>query len=363
MNLEPKILYIMSSYNLYGGTPKKTLDLMKYFKGNSSIYVYEDAFPEFKSKFEATGGSVYEGFYGRNLFAHLKRLLVIVDKEGINVIQTQFSMGEILGSLVKLFRPNVKLLIAFVGPFKPGWFKTILASIYYKWTDSFIYITEYVKGEKFSQFPELKKRRGNVIFNGSDRRISEDDNMVKLKANSLFDIAGLTEWKNIQILIEAINILVNERNLKEVFLYVAGDGDMKATLNQLTKKYQLEDHIFLLGYQSNVGQYLDSCDIFVHPAYAEGFGIVIPEAMFAKRPIIVSNAGALPELIENDVTGLVVDPHDKIAWADAIQNLISDKDKRICLAENAHAFAIKNFTVERFIKDYEETYHSILDEK
>jgi len=109
----------MSSYNIFGGTPKKTLDLVKYFKEDAALYVYNESYSEFKFQFEATGAAVYEGFYGRNLFLHLKKLLTIIDKENINIVQTQFTMGETLGALIKVFRPKVKLVTAFVGPLNP----------------------------------------------------------------------------------------------------------------------------------------------------------------------------------------------------------------------------------------------------
>jgi len=108
----------MVSYNLYGGTPKKTLDLMKHFGEKSVLYVYQNGYEEFKPLFEATGGKVFEGFYGRNILKHLKRLIRIIDQENIDIIQTQFWMGETLGFFLKLFRPKVKVIIAFVGDTK-----------------------------------------------------------------------------------------------------------------------------------------------------------------------------------------------------------------------------------------------------
>ena len=351
----------MSSYNLYGGTPKKTLDLMKHFKENSSLYIYHNSYPEFKSEFEATLGNVYEGFFGRNIYSHLNKLLSIIDKEDVGIIQTQFSMGEVLGFLVKIFRPKVKLVVAFVGPFKPPKLKSFLVSLIYRKADSFVYITEYVKNEKFKQFPILKKMNGRIIFNGSEKRLDNGKEVLQLEKFSLLDIAGLADWKNIKILIEALNIIINLKLKTDIYLYVAGDGPLRKELEELIDKYRLQNHIFLLGYQSNVGKLLDNCDVFVHPAYAEGFGIVIPEAMLAEKPIIVSNAGALPELIENEVSGLVVEPHNATQWADAILRFLNNPKFAQKLAQNGKQRASSEFSKEKYTNNYENLYKSILE--
>ena len=355
-----KILYIMSSYNLYGGTPKKTLDLMKHFRSNSVLYIYHDSYSEFKHEFEATGASIYEGFYGRNVFKHVKHLLKIIDEEKIDIVQTQFSMGETFGYFLKKFRPNIKLVVAFVTPFKPTYFKSKLLPIFYKNVDVFVYITNYVKKAKENQFPVLKRKVGKMIFNGTERRIDNGEVTVSLKKNSLFDIAGLSDWKNIQILIEALHIIVNVKNRKDVYLYVAGDGPMRESLEKLIDSYQLKNHVFLLGYQSNVGKLLNDCDVFVHSAYAEGFGIVIPEAMLAKKPIIVSNAGALPELIMHEESGLIVDPFKAEEWSNAILRIIDDSVLSEKLALNAVKRAKQEFTKDVYVKNYETVYRELV---
>ena len=350
----------MSSYNLYGGTPKKTLDLMKYFKKQSILYVYHDDYSELKPRFEATRGSVYEGFYGRNIFLHLNKLLSIIDKENINIVQTQFSMGETLAFLIKLFRPKVKVVCAFVGALKPNYFKAKLLGIFYKKFDAFVYISKYVKQNKESQFSILKRKQGVIILNGSEKRVDIGEPIVQMSKISLLDIAGLVDYKNVRVLLDAMNILVNKRQIKNIFLYVAGDGPERQNLENLIIEHNLENNVNLLGYQKNVGGLLESCDIFVHPCYVEGFGIVIVEAMHACKPIIVSNAGALPELIENEVSGLVVEPHDAEQWADAILRIIENPKLAEKLARNGKQRATKEFSKEKYTNNYKNLYNSLL---
>ena len=354
--MKPKTLFIMSSFNLYGGTPKKTLDLMNYLNENCVLYVYDNSYSEFKSKFEKTGAKIYEGFYGKNFIKHCYTLLKIIRENRIDIIQTQFSMGETLGFLIKLFNSKVKFIVAFVGSQKPSLLKSLFLNFVYFKVDSFVYISKYVKKEKEKQFPFIKKRNNCIIYNGTELRKDTGENFVDLNKISLLDIAGLTKIKNIEVLIKAFNILINKNKIKNIFLYVVGDGPNKNELQSLIRKFHLTENVFLLGYQKNTGGLLNSCDIFVHPCYKEGFGIVVTEAMRAEKPIIVANAGALPELIEHEKTGLVVDPHSPQKWVDAIIKLIQNYEFAKSLGSNARAKAEHKFNAQKFVENYKSLY-------
>ena len=82
------ILYLLASYNIYGGTPKKTLDLLQHLKEDASLYVYGDSFIECKHYFEESGATLYEGYYNRNLWLHIRALLKIIDEKSITIVQT-----------------------------------------------------------------------------------------------------------------------------------------------------------------------------------------------------------------------------------------------------------------------------------
>lgn len=355
-----KILFILSSLNINGGTPKKTLDLLKYFKNQAVLYVYDNDHPEYRKDFESSGALIYEGCHHLNLIKHLRNIIQIIDKNGINIVQTHFSMGEILGALVKIFRPKIKLIIAFVGPFSPYGLKKILLNQFYKKADAFIFISEYVRREKVKQFKVIEKKMNVIFFNGAEKRSNDKSESLQLCKISLLDVAGLVEWKNIMVLIETMNILINITKRENYFLYVAGDGPQREDLQEMIINYNLTKHVFLLGYQVNIGHLLDACDIFVHPAYAEGFGIAVAEAMLAEKPIIVANAGALPELIEHEKTGIITDPFNPEEWANAILRLIDNYNHAKNLGRNAKIKAENDFSIQRYAENLDQFYNTLL---
>jgi glycosyltransferase involved in cell wall biosynthesis len=210
-------------------------------------------------------------------------------------------------------------------------------------------------------FPLLKNKYSKLIYNGTDIRESEKCNYQKPEGEILIlAISGLIKIKNIQVLIKCLEILQKKVTSKVKFR-VAGDGPLHDHLKEMIKERNLECYFDLIGYDDNIGGLMTLTDIFVHPCYDEGFGIAVAEAMIAEKPIIVANAGALPELIENEKTGLIVDPFKAEEWANAIIRLKNDKIFANQLAHNAKKKAEAEFSIEKFVANYEQLYHKLLN--
>lgn len=357
-----KILYVLPSYNMYGGTPKKTLDLIKYSSNDCYLYVWTNSYAEeFKEKFVNSGAIIYEGLYGRNIFKHITSLLKIIDENNIQIIQSQFFFGELLVGIIKKLRPKVKVIIAFVGSSSPSLLKRIVLKSFYHNIDAFVYISEYVKREKVNVYPKLSTTNGVVIYNGTNIPKTNNSTYIKSKNDfTLLSVSGLTKIKNIQVLIDSMEILLKKNHSSVKFL-VAGDGpEMKNYQQQILEK-KLENNFKLLGYKKNIGDLLNQVDVFVHPCYIEGFGIAVAEAMITEKPIIVSNSGALPELIENEKTGLAVAPFNPEEWANAIIKLKENPSFAATLAKNSKNHAEKEFSVIKFVSNYNKLYQNILN--
>lgn len=356
------ILYILTSYNLYGGTPKKTLDLLESLNTKTSLYLYSAGFQEFKYLFQDTGVSIYEGYYNRNILLHLKLLLKVIDKDNINIIQTQFSFGELLGVLIKKLRPNIKLIVSFETSFVPKGIRKYILPKLYASVDQFIYISEYVKKEKEKSFPILRNKNTTIIFNGTKKRIVTKDQIVKLESYSLLDICSLSDVKNIDTLIEMMNLLIYKYSRQDIHLYIAGNGPNRKLLEKKIFKYKIENYVTLLGHQKNIGQLLKDTDIFVHSSHQEGFGIVILEAMFEGKPILAANAGAIPEIIDHNITGLLVDPFNIDKWAINIIKLIENQDLAKRLGASAQSVVTKKFSIERYVSQHKNLYTTLMGE-
>lgn len=353
------ILYIISDFNIYGGVPRKLLELFKINNDNFYLYVWSNNYIEHKEKFDVYV-KVFVGPYKRNIYKHIRDIIEIIDKYNIQIIYVYFTFGEILGAIIKLIRPNIKVIISFVSSLSPSFVKRLILKHIYRYIkiDAFLYISNYVKREKLSLFPILSKKDNYVIWNGALQRPANINNNVKINHFSLLAISGLVRVKNLCVIIECVYILIKEFMIDDIYLYIAGDGPLREELQNYIKNKNVERNVFILGYIEDIGNYLDQCDVFIHPSLCEGFGISVVEAMLAGKPILVSKSGALPEIIIENESGLVIDPYDPRAWAEAVLFIKNNPEIAKYLAENAQKRALEYFTIEKMAENY-----SILNRK
>jgi glycosyltransferase involved in cell wall biosynthesis len=99
--------------------------------------------------------------------------------------------------------------------------------------------------------------------------------------------------------------------------------------------------------QSELIDWYKRAALFVMPSYYESFGISVVEAMAFGLPVVCTSAGALPELVQDRVTGRVVPPGDPVALAQAIFQLADDFEERETIRESARNQVLDNFTVEQ----------------
>jgi glycosyltransferase involved in cell wall biosynthesis len=133
----------------------------------------------------------------------------------------------------------------------------------------------------------------------------------------LLAVARLTDQKGIDLAIRALATLPDD-----TVLVVLGDGPERATLVRLARELGLERRVFLLGRVPDVGAWLGRATVLVHPARWEGFGLAVLEAMLASLPVVATNVSALPELIVDGESGVLVQPDDAEALAHGIAHAL-----------------------------------------
>jgi len=161
------------------------------------------------------------------------------------------------------------------------------------------------------------------------------------------NIAALVPHKGQRHLIEAAHLVVQK--LPDVRFVILGEGELREALERLVKEYHLEKHVLLPGFRTDVIGCLKSFDVFAMSSVTEGLGTSLLDAMACSRPIIATNAGGIPEVVDDGVTGLLVPPRDHHAMADAIVALVSNEQRRRAMGEAGFARVNEKFTVERMI--------------
>ncbi len=132
---------------------------------------------------------------------------------------------------------------------------------------------------------------------------------------------------------------------------IGGEGDITAAQMQTRIEMNgLEDHMTLAGkkYGTDKESAFEKADIFVHPTYLDCMPLVLLEAMQHSLPIVSTFEGAIPDVIEDGVTGFLVTQKDAEALADKLEILIRNPEMRISMGKTGRIKYEQEFTLERF---------------
>lgn len=151
-------------------------------------------------------------------------------------------------------------------------------------------------------------------------------------------IKALEHKYGIEVLIDAFRLVVKRTDRKDIKLVIAGKGSLENELKRVVSAYGISGQVEFTGRipHDEVPAHLNTFDIYMALSidHSESFGVAIIEASACGIPVIVTDVGGLPEVVENNVTGIVVPPHNATAAADAVIRLIQDEDSRVRMGEN-----------------------------
>ena len=134
-----------------------------------------------------------------------------------------------------------------------------------------------------------------------------------------------------------------------VLFVLIGDGTERPKLERQVKETGLQKNFLFLGARADVPQLLAACDLFVLPSESEGMPNALLEAMAAGLPAIATSVGGVPEVIEHNVTGLLVPPCQPDALSKAILALLNSEDLRHRLARAGRERVVRHFSFDRLM--------------
>lgn len=167
-------------------------------------------------------------------------------------------------------------------------------------------------------------------------------------------IANLYKNKGLEYLIEAMSKIKGQ--ISNVMLLIIGEGPEREKLEKLIEKYELENTVHLAGSIPDAFQFLKAFDLFVLPSVKEGQPWAVLEAMAAARPIVATNIAGIAEMIENEKTGLLVEPTDPAYLAEAIEKMMTHPSLAHECAQNALEIVKDKFDVAEMVKKNEELF-------
>jgi glycosyltransferase involved in cell wall biosynthesis len=161
------------------------------------------------------------------------------------------------------------------------------------------------------------------------------------------NVAALVPHKGQRHLIDAAHLVVRE--VPDARFVILGEGELREPLERQVREHHLEKHVLLPGFRTDVLGCIKGFDLFAMSSVTEGLGTSLLDAMACSRAIVATRAGGIPEVVEDGVTGILVNPRDHAAMAQAIVRLLEDDVRRKQMGEAGFARVNERFTVERMV--------------
>ncbi len=191
-----------------------------------------------------------------------------------------------------------------------------------------------------------------------------------MEVESLFDkndivigtVKSLEKKYGIEYLIRAFKIVSDKYADLPIKLLIVGGGSLENKLKKITKELKIESKTIFTGKVTfnDVPKYQNMLSVFVALSYNESFGVAVIEASACEKPVVVSNVGGLPEVVEDGVTGIVVPPGNPEKTAEAIEKLILNENLRKKMGKKGRERVKKYFNWDDNIRQMIRIYKNLL---
>ena len=348
-----KVLHLLASGS-FGGI--ETLIREYSFKSkqdNVFIFVWEKG-PIYDEMVKQGIPCKYMGEKQGHFIHTVRHILKICKQEKPDVLVTHHEAPQfkVIISWLSVFCPSIRTLayvhanaadIAKNGNGIKSFINKKIHEIGFKNANKIIAVSEFVKQSVINEF-SISPEKIEVIYNGVDISKFQSENKSHNGSHIVF-VGRLVEVKGVQIIIDALKMIQ-----QEYYFDIVGDGEYRGYLEKQMIESGLQDRITFLGARGDVGHFLENAGIFIHvPLCEEGFGITVVEAMASGLTCICSKSGGIPELIEDGVTGYLIEKDSATQLRKILEKVIinynSDEQERIRerARKKAEKFSIQNY--------------------
>lgn len=207
----------------------------------------------------------------------------------------------------------------------------------------------------------LNRQKIAVVHNGVDaqsgsRELGRLSLALRADERLILAVGNLYEIKGHEYLVRAAGLLRANARLSRWKVAIAGRGREEGRLLKLIQELDLGNHVLLLGLRNDVPDLLAAADLVVMPSLSEGLPMAVLEAMCAGKPLIGTNVGGIPELIQHQHTGLLVEPRDSAGLAGAIAEILLSPDRAQTYGVAAQQLVSRRYSSEAMIRAYESLY-------
>lgn len=171
-------------------------------------------------------------------------------------------------------------------------------------------------------------------------------------------VANLSEHKGQKYLVEAVPQII--RSFPNIKCLLIGDGPLRSELEDNIKRMGLESKIILTGFRRDIPELLSIMDLYVQPSLREAFAVSMMEAMFMGKPVVASRVGGTPEMVRDGETGILIPARDSRGIAEAVLELLKDKERASEMGRAGSERIKAYFTAEATVAKLEKLYEKFI---
>lgn len=340
----------------------------------SFIYCIDGKIGALGELLKSQGVSVY-GQQTRNpgldmsLVRHLKSYL---REQQIDIVHCHQYTPYVYGLFAALGSP-VKVLFTEHGRFYPDsykWKRYLVNPLLSLFTGKITAISKATAKAlvKYENFPRSKI---SVVYNGMHFEIDPE---LKNQLASIRDEYGLPDSAFLYGTISRLDSIKNQKMMIAAFARVArthpqsrlliiGDGPERQTLERQVKALNVDEKVIFTGFKTNPKPWFHLMDAFLLSSFSEGTSMTLLEAMACGKPSVVTNVGGNPEIVEDNLSGLICPNDDTEAFHTAMRSLIDDPSLAKRLGEAGRQRYQEQFSVSNMCREYQNIYQSLAEKK
>jgi len=299
-------------------------------------------------------------------FISMYRLRSILVSESINIVHAHTSHGHMIGLMAKTGLPACRLVVSRRVDFHVN----NLFSRTFKYgagVDKILAVSDAIKRVLIEDgIPESRVetvRSGFVphefISRGQSENIREKLG-ISPETTVIATVAALAPHKALHVLLKAASIVCQKR--KDVVFLIAGEGELRPVMEKNIDSLLLGKSVILLGFIDDIGSVYESADIFCLSSREEGLCTSILDAMYFGLPIVSTNAGGIPELVNNSVNGLIVPVDNHQLLAERLLELVDDPALRKEMGERGTTLLEQN-KMEQTVDKTFLVYKSLIEDR
>lgn len=225
-------------------------------------------------------------------------------------------------------------------------------------------VSEYLKRETVRDFA-VPADRIEVIPNFVDTELfrpgREPCHRASLAPGGEKIVMHVSNFRAVKRLEDVVEVFARIREKVSARLVLVGDGPDRPRAVQRADALGVRDDVTFLGKHASVEDLLSCADLFLLPSENESFGLAALEAMASGAPVIASDAGGLPEVIEHGVSGYLLPIGDVEGMAEAGIRLLTDEAHHAAVASAARTRTIERFSSDRVVSLYEAHYRRVIE--